>query len=197
MTPLKPVVSVFAAVAWVAIASSIPRTADAQEVPAMQARHSGESHLFHVTLVLADNDAARETPSELPQGVRQALEEIREILPFKSYRLLDATLARTDGRARVKLNGPNGDVFTARLQFRPAEGEAAGARTFLVDDFSITRLAKEDADAKPLGPGIAPRAPESPLTASFRIREGETVVVGSSRIDGGSKALIVLLTAMQ
>jgi hypothetical protein len=39
-------------------------------------------------------------------------------------------------------------------------------------------------------------APQPALRASFRIDEGETVVVGSSRLDGGDDALIVLLTAV-
>jgi hypothetical protein len=195
MSASHPVRNAFASLLVGAIASLVPPTAHAQEVPNMEPRPSGDSYLFHVTLVVAGNEAGGETPADLPAGVRQALDEIRELLPFKSFRLLDSTLVRTNGRARVKLQGPDGDVFTARLQFRSTE-EDGDSRTFVVDDFSITRLRKEDADAQPLGPGIAPRAPESPLTASFRIREGETVVVGSSRIDGGSKALIVLLTAM-
>jgi hypothetical protein len=37
---------------------------------------------------------------------------------------------------------------------------------------------------------------ENLLSTSFSIRKGETVVVGTSKLDGHDRALVVLLTAL-
>ncbi len=46
------------------------------------------------------------------------------------------------------------------------------------------------------GPSPLPTLAENLLDTSFSIRRGETVVVGTSKLDGGDRALVVLLTAL-
>jgi len=149
--------------------------------------------MFQIALVLADNEPSKEPPQALPKGLQKALSDIQDFLPFKSYRLYDSTLVRSTGEAHAKLKGPDGAEYVAAFTFH-GDGDGGGAHTgYLVDPFSLDK--EPTPSEQPLPPGVAPRAPESPQVSSFRIRPGETVVVGSSGLAGG-KSLIVVLTAL-
>jgi hypothetical protein len=128
----------------------------------------------------------------LPKGLQKALADIQDFLPFKSYRLFDSALVRASGRGRANLKGPDGADYVATFLFRD-DGDAKNG--LLVDQFTLERLPVPAAHSTPLPPGVAPRAVEPPQMSSFRIRHGETVVVGSSGLNGG-KSLIVVLTAL-
>lgn len=151
----------------------------------------GGEQMFHVALLVADSEPSKAAPQDLPKGVQKAIADIRDFLPFKSYRIIDSALARMNGRGKVLLNGPNGERYTASLDYHELDTKGS----FLVDQFALTREAGEKPNAQPLPPGHAPKPPEQPLVSSFRITRGESVVVGSSGL-GAGKALIVVLTAM-
>ena len=166
----------------------------AQETPAPAPRASpgrGGEQMFHVALLVADSEPAKAAPQDLPKGVQKAIADIRDFLPFKSYRIIDSALARMNGRGKVVLNGPNGERYTASLDYHELDTKGS----FLVDQFALTKQEEARPSAQPLPPGHAPRAPEQPLVSSFRIARGESVVVGSSSL-GAGKALIIVLTAM-
>jgi hypothetical protein len=156
---------------------------------------AGDSHLFHIVLLLADNEDGGAVQG-LPKGIQAAVADISKLLPYKSYRVVDTSVVRASQHARVIVKGPNGEDYAASFRFRAAADAAAARGSLLVDEFSLTRLPKPSPNAKPLGPGIAPLPMDSPLTASFRIGAGETVVVGTSRLEGANRALIVLFTAV-
>jgi hypothetical protein len=165
--------------------------------PTARPSGTGKSVMFQIALVLADNEPSKEPPQALPKGLQKALADIQDFLPFKSYRLYDSALVRSTGEARAKLKGPDGAEYVAAFSFR-GEGndrsDGGGAHTgYLVDPFSLDK--EPTPSEQPLPPGVAPRALESPQVSSFRIRPGETVVVGSSGLAGG-KSLIVVLTAL-
>jgi hypothetical protein len=61
------------------------KSADLSEVPAIRA--------FSVTLVVGEMQGAS-TPDNLPVGARKALTDMREFLPYKSFRLLDTQFIR-------------------------------------------------------------------------------------------------------
>jgi hypothetical protein len=148
--------------------------------------------MFQIALVLADNEPSKEPPQALPKGLQKALADIQDFLPFKSYRLYDSTLVRSTGEARASLKGPDGE-YVAAFTFH-ADGDGTATHTgYLVDPFSLDK--EPTPSEQPLPPGVAPRAPEPPQVSSFRIRPGETVVVGSSGLAGG-KSLIVVLTVL-
>lgn len=163
----------------------------AQETPAPTPRARGGEQMFHVSLLIADSEPAKAAPQDLPKGVQKAIADIRDFLPFKSYRIIDSALVRADGRGRVLLNGPNGERYTASLDYHELDTKGS----FLFDQFALTKQPEAKPNAQPLPRGYAPQAPEQPLVSSFRISRGETVVVGSSTL-GAGKALIVVLTAM-
>jgi hypothetical protein len=165
--------------------------AEAPEAPTpLPALRPGKSAMFQIALVLADSEPAQGAPQALPKGLQKALNDIQDFLPFKSYRLFDSALVRGTGHGQASLKGPDGGEYDAQFSFRD-DGDARSG--ILVDEFGLVK--KPALLSQPLPRGVAPRAPETPQMSSFRIRRGETVVVGSSGLPGG-KSLIVVVTAL-
>ena len=260
--------------------------------PAGQSRRSNNERAvlpqgFSVVLVLGDIQSVA-TSDDVPPAARKALTDMREFLPFKSYRLLDAawlmccgqdprpsafarggtpsmgprnsvtqllrgpedreyelelTTARTEGsRVFVKftLTGSGGSAAEiAAAEATPAAtvrnlnrriADLKDTRTMLdkqlqdmrkkvevgiapgtdipKTELEIRRLDREIeelnarlAEAQS-GRSTTPRASvdqarrTTVIDTSFSMDVGETVVVGTSRLKGGSKALIALLTAV-
>jgi hypothetical protein len=241
---------------------------------------------FSVVLVLGDIQGAA-TPDDVPPAARKALADMRDFLPFKSYRLLDASWVMCCGQQRMGsgdarpsgqnsvgspqmlsqvLRGPeeqeyelklmtsrtdNGRVFVRFSLFGAGapqevmvESTAAMSRTTnrkiadLRDQATLlekqiqevkrkvdvgtsagTEIPKLEVDLRRVNREIedltvrlaeqragragarasaatAPQARSSIIDTSFTMDVGETVVVGTSRLKGGTKAIIALLTAV-
>lgn len=220
---------------------------------------------FSVVLVLGDlqGDA---TSDNVPAAARKALADMKDFLPYKSYRLLDVqwTLccSRTSSRSVVsRLRGPEGqdyelslstnldppDRLGVRFLLRAPSGELArsgapsevvaqlqretvrleqqlraaakktqarseiGGRGPVEEDRSIQDLrsklaemkirlaeARNDRRAAPAAQArsLKVSSNRAVIDTSFTMDVGETVVVGTSRVAGGDKALIALLTAV-
>lgn len=130
---------------------------------------------FHLVVLLADNKPG-EAVEGLPAGVNKALTDVRELLPFKSYRVLDTVLLRGSGPGTVRVAGAAGREYTAEL--RCGQMGQSLHITFWLKDY----------------PSPETRPPV--LTARFEMAPGETVVVGTSRVKGTEQALVLLLTAL-
>lgn len=240
---------------------------------AAQTRRSGPlPQGFSVVLVLGDIQSAA-TADDVPPAARKALVDMREFLPFKSYKLLDAAWVMCcstggHGSASQVLRGPEDVEYELRLETARFESSRLSVRFSLRNNPNATvpdaaevasgagrttarRLAnlkdqralmeKQIVDArKRVEVGVSPatdvaklelelrrvereileleetavhaanqraalasargRTPQAVRSAiidtSFTMDVGETVVVGTSRLKGGSKALIALLTAV-
>jgi hypothetical protein len=199
LAALLPLAAAVAPPALAQPATAPPRAEQPRVTP--WPSESGVSQLFHVTLVAASKTGGGTAAGNLPKGVAKALDDIKDFLPYQGYRVVDSALVRASSEAHPRLKGPDGTIYTADMVFREASQEG-GVRSFLVEYFELSKMPRiEDLermldDDRPGRPALAPLAPEPNLTASFRIAKGETVVVGSSRLDGGDDALIVLLTAV-
>jgi hypothetical protein len=233
---------------------------------------------FSVVLVLGDIQGTT-TSEEVPLAARKALTDMRDFLPFKSYKLLDAAWVlccgqdlRSSGSGSGSgsgyvsqvLRGPDDQEYDLRLStsradnsqvsvrftlFGSASSAEAGAGSLsgaarttarriadLKDRRTLTEkqirearanvevgvasggdLAKLELELRRIDREIqdleaqltearAPRAttrtsaahPErnTIIDTTFTMNVGETVVVGTSRLRGGAKALIALLTAV-
>jgi hypothetical protein len=196
------------ALASVALAAPVhaqtPRPSEAaQAAPAAPVNwgDAPDSLLFHVTLVAASREAGGGGDADLPAGVAKALDDIRDFLPYRGYRVVDAALVRANREVHARLAGPDGEPMEAAFLFRAARDRDGGdGGAYLVERFrlertpmaeDLARRARDNASDR-----VAPRVPEPSLDATFRIDRGETVVVGSSRIGDGDGALIVLLTVV-
>jgi hypothetical protein len=238
--------------------------APAQQRPGMTARptvasDSRKPQGFSVVLVLGDLQGGS-TQDNVPPAARKALTDMKDFLPYKSYRLLDVqwTLCCGGGRGPTpvvsRLRGPDGHDFeltlaaslepSSRLGVRfalrdpsNAEAEAGGSellRELQADkqrlEAEYERLKRAAESRFQAGTGKSPDEEKDVLEArsrvaaasiklaeakqrrslsrvmssasramidtSFTMDVGETVVVGTSRLAGGDKALIALLTAV-
>ncbi len=153
------------------------------------------TYMVQVDLVVASDSGSGDL-ADLPAVARRALEEVDERLPFASYRLLDTALVRTSRGARTRLRGDDDRGFLAIFS---VGGEPPESR-LTVRSFELHEIVLRPAPAPPADPESAGTAVESTtrhvLSSSFSVPAGETVVVGTSRLDGVDGALIVLLTAL-
>jgi hypothetical protein len=110
-------------------------------------------------------------PDLTPQA-HDALHDLSSIMPFKGFELVDSAFIRTSHEASTKMQ----TGFEVSLQYRLGPSPDAPFRIgrFILDT-QETRL----------------------MDTSFSMKRGETVVVGTSKLNGGEDALVVLLTAME
>jgi hypothetical protein len=214
---------------------------------------------FSVVLVVGDTQGS-DMPDTIPAVARRALADMKDFLPYKSYKLLDtqwtlccgggssSTITRLRGlddqEYQLEIRGiPSGP---GRLQVRfvlrePGDAQAVASskpldserRQVDAEIFQLERelqsltaarsdfarnvevgvkdgsqLPRMDADInavkgriQTLKAGVSksmePKSDGRPvIDTSFQMTTTETVVVGTSRLKGGSRALIALLTAV-
>jgi hypothetical protein len=170
---------------------ALPLAADDSEAPpAAQPTpkaSSGRNQLFQVILLRGSTTGSEEIAG-LPKNAEKAVRDIRDFLPFKSYKLLDSGLLRVMDTGKTRLVGIPPQQYEVRVAYRDLPNGKLS-----IWDFNI--VAMKPANATPLPRGVAPEAERAVIDTSFTIDIGETIVVGSSKL-GGDQALIVLFTAL-
>lgn len=153
-----------------------------------------KSFLFQVALLVADRDGDSSL-DDLPKNTRKAIEDIQDFLPFKSYKLLDVAVIRSNAHARGLINGPGGEDYRIDFDFHSdSDSEQLFVRSFGLQENA--RVPQALIDGQDTGSSYAPKPGRQLVASSFSIMPGETIVVGSSKLEGGSTALVVLLTAI-
>jgi hypothetical protein len=136
---------------------------------------------FSVLLLLGETQGASQAEN-ISAPARRALADIKDFLPYKSFRVLDTAwvAGRDEGIINGMLSGLDNQTYHFYLRtFRRTPEPILDRAQF--------RLAKV---AQPTGfPG------DVVLDNTFNIATGETIVVGTSRLQG-ERALIVVLTAV-
>lgn len=156
-------------------------TADAatQEklVRALAERDVPRTQKFQLVL-LAASPKPNGAPPTLAPGAQKALDDIREFLPFKSYRVLDASLIRVaqDDVAQARIAGLSSNSYKVGLRFRSG---GTDGKKLAIDGFSLDDQGDRDL-----------------IQTSFAMDVGETVVVGTSTVGGSEEALVAILTAL-
>ncbi len=135
---------------------------------------------FHLVLLAAHTNEAKWMP-QLPSGVMKALRDASEFLPYKGYVLVDEAFVRGRGASeqRVALRYPKVDYLAT---VEAGELSTTGARVVTV---SLTEIAPVISGGVEL------------LNATFSASDGETVVVGTSRVRGSQQALVLLVTLVR
>ena len=203
---------------------------------------------FSVVLVLGDAKVATTALDDnVPPAAKKALADMKDFLPYKSYRLLDAQWILGSEHASTRLRGVDEQEYQLTLRVsnvvpaqpvrvtfqlqEPGSGESVAvyaadegqrrAQLAAMQDrvrqleLELVRLrasggAEAQREVEAISAQIAAfrkqmAASESAATiargrsvidTSFSMDIGETVVVGTSRVRGGDKALIALLTAV-
>ncbi len=146
------------------------------------------THEFQVILVNA-------TPGglsfpDLPDDAITALEDIVRVLPYQLFELIDTAWIRTHEGARARLGE------AAAFEVNLGIDQHSTDERIVISYFELSyrpweRHSDPDVDRIMYGDS------ENLLGTSFSLNVGETVVVGTSRINGDDEALIVLLKAVK
>lgn len=157
-----------------------------------------ETQSFQILFLAASKQPSGNNPG-LSAGAQKALADLKDFLPFKSYRLLDSAWLRTARVGDLRLIGSRGQEYRIALSFR-AFGTRA-ERSLVIDRFQLA----EDAWAAPIPAAPTEGSPATPqpprgvrelISTSFGMKIGETLVVGTSNLSGTDEALVVLLSAV-
>jgi len=139
--------------------------------------------LYTIQLVLGSETEAA-TDSEL-QG-DPIIKELRKLLRFKGYTLLDVTLVRTINRdsAAVKF-GPKAEF---ELFLRPdVAGDAK--MSVIKTEVRLRRIEQLGFSAEKPITNVA-----TLIESTLNIKSGDRTVVGVSKLDGGDKGLILIIS---
>jgi len=96
-------------------------------------------------------------------------------------------------RTQARLVGRQGAQYELELRFRNAG--TPEDRGLFVDGF-VLKAEPFQPPALANGEKQAVRPGRRLIDTSFGLKEGETIVVGTSKVDGGDEALVLLLTAV-
>lgn len=127
---------------------------------------------FQVTLLHASSARPRERVEILPAGVTKAVDDVRSLLPWKTYQFVDAVTfsAHSAQPATTTMLAQAGKPYRVVLRFTDA-----GA-SLNVSPFQVSREENEI------------------LSTTFAIKPGETVSVGASRRGEAKEALLFFVT---
>jgi len=144
---------------------------------------------FSLLLLLGETQGIGQ-PENISAPARKALADIKDFLPYKAYRVLDTQwVAGSDnGNSSGSLRGLDDQNYQFQLRtFSPNAGAKPGT-----PDAALARAQFRLVSSRPAGEKVDTTIV---LDNSFNIAAGETVVVGTSRVQG-DRALVVLLTAV-
>jgi hypothetical protein len=114
---------------------------------------------------------------DLPAGAKQALADLQGFLPFKGYTLIESGMVRASSESHIALS----EEWQASILFR---SHRRAERPLIMEGFRLVRTTRDES-----GPHERPI-----LDTTFSMNVGETVVVGTSKLNGDDRALVVLLT---
>lgn len=140
--------------------------------------------LFTVQLILgSEADAA--TDAELQND--PVVKELRKLLRFKGYTILDATLVRAVNRenATVKF-GPKAEFEFALRPDVAGDAKAPVIKT----EVRLRRIEQLGFSADKPITNVA-----TLIESTLNIKSGDRTVVGVSKLDGGDKGLILIISA--
>jgi hypothetical protein len=144
---------------------------------------------FTIQLVLA---SAEGDPGKSPDLINDdpLIQELRNLLNFKFFYPLDSSFIRALDREESEIT--MGEKAELMLQLRPKYIREEKAELIQVE----TRLYKIVPVA--YAPGAtqtqSPYSSMTLLTSNFTMKSGEKTVVGVSKLDGGDKGLILIIT---
>ncbi len=139
--------------------------------------------LYTVQLVLGSETEAATDP-ELKNDL--VIKELGKLLRYKGYTLLDSTIVRTVNRDRAEVKfGPKAD-FT--LYLRPDVAGDAKAAVIKTDVQLKQMQVKTEANTIKTDNATL-------IESTLNIKSGDRTVVGVSKLDGGDKGLILIISA--
>jgi tol-pal system protein YbgF len=154
----------------------LDRSRGTAAAPKSASSQSVDVEAFYLVLLLAQTKPGT-TAAGLSERETNALNDTREFLPYKSYQVLDRVLVRGSRTQTVRMQGPSGREYSGSLDVGPVNPSS--------DQDVYVKVNLTDGQTS-----------GSVLKTEFKIRLGETVVVGTSKVKGTDQALVLLLTAL-
>ena len=101
---------------------ALPAAAQQSRTPAPPAEMKGQAapQGFSVVLVLGDLAGSSNADANVPPAARKALNDMKDFLPYKGYRLLDGEWILGSRRATTRLRGPDNQDYELTLTVTPA-----------------------------------------------------------------------------
>ncbi len=144
--------------------------------------------LYTVQLVLGS-----ETDATTDPGLRNdpIVKELGGFLRYKGYTLLDATLVRTVNRDNAEVNfGPKAEFELALRPEVAGDGKAPVIKTQVRLRQIARRAISASETMKPTDPVVV-----TLIESTLNVKSGDRTVVGVSKLDGGDKGLILIISA--
>lgn len=108
---MKSIAVVFA----IGVLGAAPAAAQQARTPAPEMRSLSAPQGFSVVLVLGDLNSGSNADASVPPAARKALNDMKDFLPYKGYRLLDAEWILGSHSATTRLRGADGQDYELRL----------------------------------------------------------------------------------
>ncbi len=139
---------------------------------------------FTVELILGAFDSTSAGYSDKEIKSDPVLRELSSLLRYKAFKILDSSFIKVqDNHSSTQRMG--GEKMSFKLGIRPRYIKEEKADTFRVE----LRLSQVQ--------GFSPEGKEASSTlidTTFSLKSGERTVVGVSKLDGGDKALILIIS---
>ena len=143
--------------------------------------------LFTVQLVLG-SEVDAQTDSDLQAD--PIIKELRKLLRYKGYTLLDSTLVRIINREKASvILGPKAEFEFALQPDVAGDAKAPVIKTEVQLRQIIRAATPETATMKAAQP-----IHRSLIESALNIKSGDRTVVGVSKLDGGDKGLILIIS---
>lgn len=145
--------------------------------------------LFTVQLILGSEAGEGKTDEALQND--PIIAELKKLLRYKSFSLLDQNFVRTlDQRDAEILIGKDPEFV---IKFRRPKFVKDGASELIQAEVRLVRLERES--PKTSGQNTPPATSSTALVqTSLTMKSGEKTVVGVSKLDGGDKGLILIIS---
>jgi hypothetical protein len=145
--------------------------------------------LFTVQLVLGSESGDGRTDEALKDD--KVISELMKLLRYRTFTLLDQNLVRTLDQKGAEILIGKGPEFV--IAFHKVKYVKDGTDELIQADVRLVRLEREP--ARTSGQATPPPSSSTALVqTSLTMKSGEKTVVGVSRMDGGDKGLILIIS---
>jgi hypothetical protein len=145
--------------------------------------------LFTVQLILGSDDEGRTDPELQSDPV---IKELRSLLRFKNYALLDSTMVRClSGKSAQVVMGKQADF---ELGLRP-EVTRQKPLDMIKVEVMLRQVVRAEAAAQTEALKAEAAVRKQLIVSALNIRSGDRTVVGVSRLGGGDKGIILIISA--
>lgn len=139
---------------------------------------------FHIDLILGSTASQSEEEFDKELKSDPVMKELSQLLQYKSFKRLDTALMKVQDNKR-SFQRMGGDHLMFRLQLRPRyikedKGDSIQVELYLSQDMGLNT----EGETRSI----------NLVETTLSIKSGERTVVGVSKLNGGDKALILILS---